>query len=490
MVFENFKVKMLANHFQQLLKSAFPFSPTQEQEDLIALLSTFYFSDNVNSAFLLKGYAGTGKTTLISAFIKTLSQLEQQFVLLAPTGRAAKVLSHLSGFSAFTIHKQIYRQQQVGGDPDSLGKGSFGLDYNKLKDTLFIVDEASMITNRSDDFNSIFGSGDLLDELMRYVYSGSRCRLVFIGDLAQLPPVGTVLSPALDPNVLSGYGIDVYEYTLREVLRQATESGILSTATAIRKKLADKQFGAIPKFRVNDTDVIAVSGEFLTDYISSSYDSVGVDNTIIITRSNKRANIYNQGVRNTVLYREEELIAGDYLMVVKNNYHWTKQIKELDFVANGDMAEVVRINGYHDLYEHRFADVTLRFADYDNFELDTRIILSSILHDSASLSADEMHKLYEAILEDFGSFKTKSEQYKSMRENPYYNALQVKFGYAVTCHKSQGGQWKHVYLDLGYVTDEMVDMEFLRWLYTAVTRATEKLYLINFPTAILDYTKD
>ena len=477
---------MLENHFKDIFINSLQVEPTGEQKELISILSNYYLSDNVFSLFLLKGYAGTGKTTVISAFIKTLSQLQQTFVLLAPTGRAAKVLTQMSGFPAYTIHKQIYRQKNPGVDPESLGAGSFSLDFNKNKDTVFIVDEASMITNRNDELN-LFGSGNLLDELIKYVYEGARCRIIFIGDLAQLPPVGTVISPALDPNILRGYGLDVVEFTLREVLRQASNSGILSLATRIRKQLADKNFTSIPKFKVNDTDVIALSGEFLSEQINTSYNAVGVENVIIITRSNKRANLFNQGIRSTVLYRDEEIVTGDYLMVVKNNYHWTEKIKELDFIANGDMAEIVSIRGFNDLYDQRFAEVTLRFPDFNNFELDVTINTGSILYEGPSLSSAEMQDMYFKILEDYPNIKNKKESAKTMRADPYYNALQVKYGYAVTCHKSQGGQWKHVYLDMGYVTDEMVDLEFLRWLYTAVTRATDKLYLINFPTAILEY---
>ncbi|MFB6343563.1 ATP-dependent RecD-like DNA helicase [Saccharicrinis sp. FJH62] len=478
---------MLENHFKDIFTSTLRFEATVEQHELISMLTDFYLSDNVFSLFLLKGYAGTGKTTVISAFIKTLSQMQQSFVLLAPTGRAAKVLSQMSGFPAYTIHKQIYRQKNPGVDPESLGAGSFSLDFNKNKDTVFIVDEASMITSRSDELN-LFGSGDVLDELIRYVYEGARCRIIFIGDLAQLPPVGTVVSPALDPNVLKGYGLDVLEFTLREVLRQTSDSGILSMANRIRKQLADRNFTSIPKFQVNSKDVIALQGEYLSDQISASYDAVGVENVIVITRSNKRANQFNQGIRSTVLYRDEEIVTGDYLMIVKNSYHWTEKIKELDFIANGDMAEIVTIRSFSDLYDHKFADVTLRFPDYNDFELDVTINTASIMHDGPSLSSSEMQDLYFKILEDYPEVKSKKDTVKTMRNDPYYNALQVKYGYAVTCHKSQGGQWKHVYLDLGYVTDEMVDLEFLRWLYTAVTRATEKLYLINFPASILEDT--
>ena len=478
---------MLTDHFKERILKAFKYDPNEEQMQLINMLLMFYLSDNENSAFLLKGYAGTGKTTLVSAFIRALSDTDQKFLLLAPTGRAAKVLSQISGFPAYTIHKQIYRQKQVALEPDALRSGAFSLGFNKMQDTLFIIDEASMISNQTDELN-MFGSGNLLDELMRYIQEGNRCKVLLVGDLAQLPPVGTVLSPALNPDALTRYGLDVYEYTLREVVRQTFDSGILQTATQIRQQLAAKNYSHIPVFNVNNTDVLAVNGADLSEHIGSSFSAVGEDQVMVVTRSNKRANQFNQGIRNTVLYRDEELSVGDHLMVVKNNYFWTEKVKELDFIANGDLIKVERVRAKYELYGKRFADITVSFPDYGYFELDVKIILDSILHDGPSLPLEEMQKLYEEILLDSPEIKNVGDQRKKITGDEFYNALQVKYGYAVTCHKAQGGQWKHVYLDLGYVSDEMVDLEFLRWLYTAVTRASEKLFLVNFPQDILEYT--
>ncbi len=470
---------MLSDHLQKLILQHFRFEPTHEQAELCGALSEFVVNDNVNGAFLLKGYAGTGKTTLISSFVKTLAAMEQPFVLLAPTGRAAKVLSGYCGFQAFTIHKYIYRQQSSGDD-----FGSFSIDYNKNRNTLFFVDEASMISNNSDEF-SAFGNGRLLEDLVNYVYNGKNCRLLFIGDLAQLPPVGTLVSPALDPEYLSGLGLTVQQFTLREVVRQSSQSGILQAATQLRKQLADKRFTTFPVFEPNGIDVINLNGEMFIESVAGSYYNVGREEVIIITRSNKRANLFNQGVRNSVLYREEEITNGDLLMVVKNNYHWSKAYSESDFIANGEMGEVVRIKKHHHLYGLHFAEATLRFSDKSNLEMDVIVLLSTLMHESASLTQKEMQQFYDKVAEDYPEIKSKQKLVRDIRENPFYNALQVKFGYAVTCHKSQGGQWKHVYLDLGYITGEMVDMEFLRWLYTAITRATEKLYLVNFPKEMI-----
>ena len=470
---------MLSNHLQKLILQHFRFEPTHEQAELCSAFSSFVFNDNVNGAFLLKGYAGTGKTSMVSSFVKTLAAMEHSFVLLAPTGRAAKVLSEYCGFQAFTIHKYIYRQQSSGDD-----FGSFGIDYNKHRNTLFFVDEASMISNTSDDISS-FGNGRLLEDLVNFVYNGKNCRLLFIGDLAQLPPVGTLVSPALDPVFLSGLGLEVQQFTLREVVRQSSLSGILHAATQLRGQLAEKRFTSYPVFEPNGVDVVNLNGEMFIESVAGSYDSVGREEVIIITRSNKRANLFNQGVRNSVLYREEEVTNGDLLMVVKNNYYWSKAYTESDFIANGEMAEVVRIKKHHHLYGLHFADASIRFNDKSNVEMDVVLLLTTLMHEQASLTQKEMQQFYEMVAQDYPEIKSKQKLVKTIRDNPYYNALQVKFGYAVTCHKSQGGQWKHVYLDLGYITGEMIDMEFLRWLYTAVTRATERLFLVNFPKEMI-----
>lgn len=447
------------------------FEPTFQQRKLVESLSEFLLS-SPDKIFLLKGYAGTGKTSVISALIRALHELKQSVVLLAPTGRAAKVLSSYSGYPAYTIHKKIYRQHVVGDE-----MSQFSLGINMHKHTLFIVDEASMITT-SGERN--FGTGDLLGDLLSFVYGSEGCRLLLIGDVAQLPPVGQMYSPALDNSYLGGYGFHVKDFLLTEVFRQADDSGILKNATYLRTLLTDEQVGAFPVFETNFPDIVRVSGEELIEEISSAYSRDGMDETIIVSRSNKRANIFNNGVRNRILYREEELSTGDLLMVVRNNYFWAKSTEgKLDFIANGDVAEVKRVRRVHEMYDFRFADVELYFPDYE-VEMDAKILLDVLQSESASLNSEDSNKLFLSVQEDYMDIRNKKERLKKMREDPYLNALQVKFAYSVTCHKAQGGQWKNVFIDKGYVTEEMVDMEYLRWLYTAVTRASERLYLINW----------
>ncbi|MBR4971025.1 MAG: AAA family ATPase [Paludibacteraceae bacterium] len=447
------------------------FEPTFQQRKLVESLSEFLLS-SPDKIFLLKGYAGTGKTSVISALIRALHELKQSVVLLAPTGRAAKVLSSYSGYPAYTIHKKIYRQHVVGDE-----MSQFSLGINMHKHTLFIVDEASMITT-SGERN--FGTGDLLGDLLSFVYGSEGCRLLLIGDVAQLPPVGQMYSPALDNSYLGGYGFHVKDFLLTEVFRQADDSGILKNATYLRTLLTDEQVGAFPVFETNFPDIVRVSGEDLIEEISSAYSRDGMDETIIVSRSNKRANIFNNGVRNRILYREEELSTGDLLMVVRNNYFWAKSTEgKLDFIANGDVVEVKRVRRVQEMYDFRFADVELYFPDYE-VEMDAKILLDVLQSESASLNSEDSNKLFLSVQEDYMDIRNKKERLKKMREDPYLNALQVKFAYSVTCHKAQGGQWKNVFIDKGYVTEEMVDMEYLRWLYTAVTRASERLYLINW----------
>ena len=453
------------------IKEHFPHELTSQQSELVELLSGFIISGKEN-IFLLKGFAGTGKTSIVSALIRAMDELKQPVVLMAPTGRAAKVLSSYSGKNAFTIHKKIYRQK-TGGEL----YGTFNLNVNLHKHTLFIVDEASMISNSGSESN--FGSGRLLDDLMEYVYGGDGCRLILIGDTAQLPPVGQILSPALDKSQLAYYGFPVDQFTLTEVVRQASESGVLYNATRLRNLLEEDFSGSSPKIDVTFPDIRKISGEDLIETISTAYGKDGIDETIIISRSNKRANVFNNGIRNKVLYREEELSAGDLLMVVKNNYFWSKEAKEMDFIANGDIAEIKRVQKKQELYGFRFADVTLFFPDYE-VEMDAKILLDTLQSDSPSLTFEENNRLFQAVQEDYMDIGNKRTRMVKMREDPYLNALQVKFGYAVTGHKAQGGQWKNVFLDQGYVTKEMVNKEYLRWLYTAFTRATDRLYLVNW----------
>ena len=467
---------MINTYLGQQIKTNFPYKPTFEQEKVVKILADFLFCRKTDSLFLLKGYAGTGKTSLIGALVKTLDQLEQKCILLAPTGRAAKVFSHYAGHPAYTIHKKIYRQRSFSNEMDN-----FSLNDNLHQHTLFIVDEASMIANDGLS-GSMFGTGRLLDDLIQYVYAGQGCRLMLIGDTAQLPPVGEEESPALSASALRGYGLEVYEGLLTEVVRQLHDSGILWNATELRRYIADEDFFVLPPIRVEGfPDIKVIPGNELIETISESYDKAGMDGTIVVCRSNKRANIYNKGIRNTILYREEELECGDLLMVAKNNYFWAEGCKEIDFIANGDIAEVRRVRREQDMYGFRFADVLLRFPDYDDMELEVKLLLDTLHADTPALPKEQNDKLFYSVLEDYADITVKRERMKKMKADPYYNALQVKYAYAVTCHKAQGGQWKRVCLDQGYMTEDMLSPDYFRWLYTAFTRATETLYLVNWP---------
>lgn len=427
-------------------------------------------------AFVLRGYAGTGKTSVVSAMVRALEQLHQPFVLLAPTGRAAKVLSRYSGYSAYTIHKYIYRQNQLGVE-------AFSLADNKHKQTMFIVDEASMISASRD--NSTFGSGNLLDDLIRYVYQGEGCHMLLLGDTAQLPPVGSDLSPALDSDYIAGFGLKVSDFTLTEVARQALDSGILSEATRLREGIGDRglEIGDCT-IQANGKDIVKLSGAEVVEQLERSYDEVGAEETLIITRSNKATNLYNQGVRARILWKEDELSSGDRLMVSKNNYYWTREYEQLDFLANGDSLEVVRLSNEHEMYGFRFVEASLRLVDYD-WEIDALVWMDTLTTDSPEQNYEMQKQLFERIAEDYPEVKNKKERTKLIFESPYYNALQVRFAYAVTCHKAQGGQWKHVYVDSGMASERLNELseterlEYLRWLYTAVTRATEKIYLLR-----------
>lgn len=463
---------MLHQFISSKIFSEFPFEPTQEQTQLINFLGEFVFSVEKEKVFLLKGYAGTGKTSVLSAFVKAMNVLQQKTVLLAPTGRAAKVLSSYSGFSAFTIHKKIYRQK-------SMSEYRFMLADNLNKNTIFIVDEASMISNSSMESN--FGSGRLLDDLITYVFSGENCSLILLGDTAQLPPVHQSESPALEKKVLEHFGLNVTEFTLTEVVRQASESGILMQATSLRKRISENAINQKPILSINSyQDVSRISGTDLIDEIQQSYGNDGVEEVIVVTRSNKQANRYNNGIRNRVMMREEELSNGDLLMVTRNNYFWSEKIPDVDFIANGDVLEVKRIRKYKEMYGFRFVDLTLQSLDY-GWEIDARVWLDSL----QSENPEEMNKLtnnlFTAIAEDYPEITQKKKLYQKILENEYFNSLQVKFAYAVTCHKAQGGQWKKVFIDNGFIKLEQIDSDYFRWLYTAMTRATEKVFLVNFP---------
>ena len=464
---------MLKTQLASLITNELENSPTKSQEKLIDILSDFVISREKDIVIIVKGYAGTGKTTSISALVKTFRKLKIKSVLLAPTGRAAKVLTSYSGKIAWTIHKKIYRQKS-----STDGFGEFVLEQNMHTNTYFIVDEASMISNQP-ALISLFGSGRLLDDLVKYVYNDSGCKLVLIGDTAQLPPVGTSESPALDIKKLESYGLRAVHIELTDVLRQAMDSGILFNATDIRTKITSG-ITMLPELRISGfDDIINISGSELADEVSISYDRYGIHETLIVCRSNKRANRYNQGIRNQILNYEEELVPGDILMVVKNNYFWSYENEYVDFIANGDIIEVLKIHKYHELYGSRFADVTIRLIDY-NIELDVKIILDTLTVDSAAMSNEDNKRLFNAVMEDFTDIKTKKKRYEKVRNNEYFNALQVKYAYAITCHKAQGGQWNTVFVDQGYITEDMLDIEYLRWLYTALTRATKRLYLVNF----------
>ncbi|MBK5721516.1 AAA family ATPase [Dysgonomonas sp. Marseille-P4677] len=466
---------MISNFFLDKIKQNFPFEPTSEQAGALENIVDFLFLQKEESLFLLRGYAGTGKSSLLGALVKTMTEFKQKTVLLAPTGRAAKVFSSYANHPAFTIHKKIYRQQKFSGD-----FGSFGLMDNLHKDTLFIVDEASMISNNGLD-SSYFGTGKLLDDLIHYIYSGENCRLLLIGDSAQLPPVGEDDSPALQLAELEGYGLEVREAMLSQIVRQAESSGILYNATSIRNALNRGKTEAYPKLKLKKfTDIVRISGEDLIDEISACYDRDGLENTMIISRSNKRSNIYNQGIRNRILYREEELSAGDMLMITKNNYFWAEKIEGIDFLANGEIVEVLRVRREQELYGFRFCEVLVKSIDYD-VELEVKILMDTLYSDVAGLTRERSEELFLNIMEDYSDISTKAGKLKRLKVDPFYNAVQVKFAYAVTCHKAQGGEWANVFLDLGYISEEHLGVNFYRWLYTAITRASSKLYLVNLP---------
>ena len=474
---------MIHEELKYRIRQTFGFTPTAEQEYALDVFARFMTDSDDQVVMIMRGSAGTGKTTLAGAIVRAMAALKQKMILLAPTGRAAKVFSLNAGHAAYTIHRRIYRQKSAGD------LSSFNLNDNLNRDTLFIIDEASMIANQGYG-DSAFGSGCLLDDLMTFVYQsgrGSNCRMLLIGDKAQLPPVGEDESPALMADVLRCYGMRVYECDLNQVLRQGEESGILWNATQIRQMITHDEMTQLPKIRfAGFADIQMVPGGELIDALSTSYYRVGTDETIVITRSNKRANIYNQGIRNQVLDREDELCRGDQLMIVKNNYFWTEGSKEIPFIANGDIAVVQRVRHVHELYGFRFAEVTMQLPDYDDFELTATVCLDTLTSEAPALTHEQQEQLYNAVMEDYADIPQKTERIKKMKTDGYYNALQVKFAYAVTCHKAQGGQWAHVYLDQGYMTDDMLTPDYIHWLYTAFTRATEQLYLVNWPQLQVD----
>ncbi len=467
---------------KQALKKQFAFDPTQGQEKLIDAISKFLIAPEQQAAFLIKGYAGTGKTTIISALVKMLPEFKIKSVLLAPTGRAAKVLSNYSGKIAFTIHKKIYKQKATGG-----GTLQFVRQPNLHTNTLFIVDEASMISNQGDDLKSS-NQKNLLDDLIHYIYEGTNCKLILIGDTAQLPPVGSNESPALDLDYLkSSFDLEINAIELTEVVRQKKRSGILENATKVRELIRNGS-EIIPEFITKGyPDIYRMTGERLEDGLNYAYNKFGVEDTIIICRSNKNANLYNQQIRSRIRWMEEEIATGDYMMVVRNNYFWLSEESQAGFIANGDIIEILKVKGYLELYGFRFANVLYRLVDFPNEPpVESTIMLDTIMAETPALSYADNKRLYEAVMEDYMDIPDKRKRVQEVKKNPYFNALQVKFAYAVTCHKAQGGQWKAVFIDQGYLTDEKVNTEFLRWLYTAITRASEELFLVNFNTQFFD----
>jgi len=483
---------MIVDELTYRIRNAFGFAPTAEQEHAIEVFTRFMTDRHEQSLMILRGSAGTGKTTLAAALVRALCSLQQKIVLLAPTGRAAKVFSLYAGHPAYTIHRRIYRQKSM--------EGAFNLNYNTAQDTLFIVDEASMVANATTVGDTPFANGQLLDDLIQFVFNGRNCRMMLIGDTAQLPPVGEEKSPALQTDIMRSYGLHVHQCDLNEVLRQSQESGILWNATMIRQLITHDGPMQMPVVRFEGfSDIRRMPGDELIESIASSYSHVGTDETMVITRSNKRANIYNQGIRNMVLGREEELCTGDLLMIVKNNYYWTANDDSAPkkphsdattanddsaptFLANGDRAIVRRVRHVEQLYGFRFAEVTMTFPDYDDYQLTATVLLDTLTSEAPALTRQQQTQLYNQVMQDYADIPLKPDRLKKLREDRHYNALQIKFGYAATCHKAQGGQWAHVYVDQGYMTDDMLNTDYLHWLYTAFTRATEQLYLVNWPT--------
>ncbi len=464
---------MRSENIYKLLTENLGHIPTDDQSAAMKELAEYITLDSNDVIFMVTGYAGTGKTSLINALTTTLGLLRIKSVLMAPTGRAAKVLASYTGKQSFTVHKKIYRQKSAKD-----GIGRFVLDRNLSRDTFFIVDEASMISDNQGD-SSIFGSGHLLDDLIEYVYSGIDCKLIIVGDNAQLPPVGLAVSPALDSGTLGSYGFGLRTASLRDVVRQSESSGILVNATMVRRAIEDGKT-EVPVFNLTGfKDIIRLNGEELLEELNDAYSSAGTEGTIIITSSNARANSYNKGLRARIFFREEEISAGDLVMVVKNNYFWLSEEEGNGFIANGDTAEVKRIRNNEERYGFRFADMTLYFPDYD-IEREVKVILDTLDSDTPSMSSESNKELYFKVLEDYPDLRSKRKQQEAVKSDPFFNALQIKFAYAVTCHKAQGGQWERVFVEQGILGREQLSIENLRWLYTAITRATTRLYLVNF----------
>ncbi len=474
---------MLSEHLVKKINEELNVEPTPSQVELINNLADYTINGIQREVLIVKGYAGTGKTMTLSAYVRVLKSMGIKFFLIAPTGRAAKVLTQYSGFTALTIHKKIYRQQSAAD-----GFGLFGLNKNLTSNSIFIVDESSMISNQKQEGN-IFGSGFLLNDLLEYIFGNKNCKLIVVGDTAQLPPVNLSISPALNKDEVEILNYSVREIELTDVVRQDKDSGILLNATILRQRIQSENF-RLPLLNIgNFADIVCVRGDELIESITNSYSNSGIDETLVICRSNKRANQYNMGIRNSVLWREEELSSGDLLMAVKNNYFWLKDVPDADFIANGDIMEVLKVRNTKEIYGFRFADCLVKLVDYD-ITLDVKLILDSLHSESAALNSEQNKNLFYSIMEDYAHLTPKKKQYNAVKENEFFNAIQVKYAYAVTCHKAQGGQWKEIYIDTGYLTEERIDKEYLRWLYTAITRSTSKAYLVNFPEFLTGQEKN
>lgn len=466
----------------QSLRQKFPHEPNEQQLALFKLLEDFVATDNADTAFLIKGYAGTGKTTVISAFVNVLRMYKKQVVLLAPTGRAAKVLTHYSGLQASTIHRKIYRKR-TAGSPDLM----FSLSPNLHKDTFFIVDEASMISDDKSDFSG----SSLLEDLITYVYNDKGNKLIFIGDTAQLPPVNSLESPALSADYLSGFSLEMMGVELTDVVRQAQKSGILFNATRIRNQIRNEEASFPSLITSGYKDVYKMTGDKIIEGLNYAYDKYGVENCLVVCRSNKNANMYNQHIRNQILWREDELTGGDLVMIVKNNYFWMPEDKG-GFIANGDIAKITRVKNIHEMYGFRFADVQLEILDSteEGYQLECKVLLDTLYAESPNLSYENQKIFFNEVMKDYEHITNKRVRMEELKINPYYNALQIKFAYAVTCHKAQGGQWPAVFVDQGYLTPELLNTELLRWLYTACTRASKELFFVNFIDDFFKKEKD
>lgn len=489
---------MIKDYFRELFLQNFGHIPTSDQIEAIDDLCHFILEPEADSVFILRGFAGTGKTSLVSALVKTMQQLGRDCELMAPTGRAAKVLSLYADHTAYTIHKRIYRQKSI--DKDSL----FTLNFNMRTNLLFICDEASMISNDEYQGRSIYGTGRLLDDMIHFIYGGKGCRLILMGDTAQLPPVGEGESPALQDDELRCFGMDVMSHTLKKVVRQAESSGILWNATHLRQLMDTEDIFSLPRLRFSGfADIKIIQGNELIDAIEQCYHNDGEDDTIIVTRSNKRAIIYNNGIRGQILWREEAMEGGDMMMVAKNNYYWTECMNAellanacaegkkpedadsvpFDFIANGDTIIIRRIRNERCLYGFTFADAEVEFPDYDHFTMQLTVLTDTLQSEAPALTREQQEQLYDKIMEDYSydpALRSKSDRLKALKQDPYYNALQIKYAYAITCHKAQGGQWSNVFIDQGYMTEEMLGPDYFRWLYTAITRATKQVYMVNW----------